>query len=64
MNNLFIIKTKSLATFSDSSIIYWKDLDGHWTRERSYARQLPEEIAAKLVEYLRWEGVEAVIEKY
>lgn len=64
MTNTFIIKTKSLASFSESSIIYWKDLDGHWTRERTYARQMPKDVAIKLAEYLKWEGVEVSIENY
>lgn len=64
MKNEFIIKTKSLPNFSDSETIYYKDLDGHWTKERNSARRSPEEIANHLAKYLSWEGVLVEVEKY
>ena len=64
MKNEFIIKTKSLAMFSDSEIIYYKDLDGHWTNQRNLARRFPEDIANNLAKYLTWEGIVVEIEKY
>lgn len=60
MENNFIIKCKSLATFSDGSLIYWQGLDGNWTRYRNLARKMPEHIANHLIEYFKFEGVESI----
>ncbi len=64
MKNEFILKAKSLPKFSDSETIYYKNLDGHWTNHRNFARRLPEEIANNLAKYLSWEGVLVEVEKY
>ena len=58
----FIVKCKSLATFGDSNYIYWRGIDGDWTRYKSYARKMPEHIADHLIEYFKFEGV-SIIEK-
>ena len=56
----FIIKCKSLATFSGDNIIYWGGIDGDWTRQKSYARKMPEHIADHLIEYFKFEGVTSI----
>ena len=56
----FIVKCKSLATFGDSNYIYWNGIDGNWTRQKYYARKMPEDIANHLIEYFKFEGVESV----
>jgi len=57
MKKDFIIKCKSLATFSEGSFIYWRGIDGEWTRQKYYASKMPEHIANHLVEYFKYEGV-------
>lgn len=44
-------------------VLYWRDLDGAWTRHRDEARCMPLHVAEGLAAYLTFEGVPATVEQ-